>query len=193
MKDDRADDVLQGKQRGRAPTDVYVNASPRRHGPGKRRAEPPPPETEVVVLVVRSLRRPGAHSGAQDPAAAVVGGPSWLRDVERGLLPRRSLVRLVHGPRHRVGGRLAPRRAVRDDLLLPRAEAFRKCRSSLNRKSRRTLFLSVNLGLQMTIKLLVTGGKSVAIFNKRQKLKGHCFSRLKNMTCHIKIMPLNVT
>lgn len=35
-----------------------------------------------------------------------------MRDVEGGLLPQRGLVRLVHGTRDRVGGRLAPRLRV---------------------------------------------------------------------------------
>lgn len=60
--------------------------------------------------------------GAEDPAAAVPGGPGGLRGVERGLLPGRSVVRLVHGPRHGVGGRLAPRLRVR--LHGPSASIF---------------------------------------------------------------------
>lgn len=50
---------------------------------------------------------PCSPPGAEDQAASVAAGPGGMRDVERGLLPGRSLVRLVDGTRHRVGGRLA--------------------------------------------------------------------------------------
>lgn len=56
--------------------------------------------------------RPVPPPGAEDQAPSVPGGASRVRDVEGGLLPERGLVRLVHGTRDRVGGRLAPRLRV---------------------------------------------------------------------------------
>lgn len=48
-----------------------------------------------------------------------------MRDVEGGFLPERGLVRLVHGTRDRVGGRLAPGLRVGLAFNLSRHGAFR--------------------------------------------------------------------
>lgn len=56
--------------------------------------------------------RPDSPPGAEDQAPAVLGGASGMRNMEGGLLSERGLVRLVHGTRDRVGGRLAARLRV---------------------------------------------------------------------------------
>lgn len=96
---------------------------------GERRRDalsPPPQSASVFVFVFVFLvawcdphvaspsrsPRPDPDPGAEDQAPPVSGGPGGMRDVERGLLPGRSLVRLVHGTRDRLGGGLAPRLRV---------------------------------------------------------------------------------
>ena len=61
----------------------------------------------TVACPSSSSVRPGYDPGAEDQASSVLGGPGGMWDLERGLLPGRSLVRLVDGTRDRVGGRLA--------------------------------------------------------------------------------------
>ena len=63
-------------------------------------------------------RGPGSAPGAEDAAAAVPAGAGGLRDLERGLLPGRRVVRLVDGTRHRVGGRVAPGLSVGSPVRL---------------------------------------------------------------------------
>lgn len=77
-----------------------------------------------VALPFSSSVRPGSGAGAEDQASSVPGGPSGLWDLERGLLPGRSLVRLVDGTRHRLGGRLASRLGVGLPAFNPH-DAFR--------------------------------------------------------------------
>lgn len=69
--------------------------------------------TNVALLSCSSLSvRPDSLPGAEDKAPTVLGGASGMRNMEGGLLPERGLVRLVHGTRDRVGGRLAARLRV---------------------------------------------------------------------------------
>lgn len=69
--------------------------------------------------------RPDSSPGAEDQAPPVLGGPGGVRDLERGLLSGWSLVRLVHGTRDRLGGRLAPRLRVGVPYILIHARCIR--------------------------------------------------------------------
>lgn len=64
-------------------------------------------QVEFVAFLPLSSVWSEPNPGAEDQAPPVLGGPGGMWDLERGLLSRRSLVRLVDGIRDRLGGRLA--------------------------------------------------------------------------------------
>lgn len=98
---------------------IQAAAEPGETSRGEKRKTVPVEDERVCFLMnVAFLScsplsvRPDSPPRAEDQASAVLGGASGMRNMEGGLLPERGLVRLVHGTRDRVGGRLAARLCV---------------------------------------------------------------------------------